>query len=155
MVPWSKVSKTIGGKEFTIIAVPCQHLPGGECIGFLLECSDFGTTDGRPNAIYFIGDTVFTEELLKIADTHHVSIMLINLGDGRVPLPDGTTLQLTMDAKSAAKLIAALKPDVVVPQHFDSWAHFSEASETVRKIWVDMGITNVNWGRLGEAVDIF
>ncbi|KAG7428813.1 hypothetical protein Forpi1262_v009395 [Fusarium oxysporum f. sp. raphani] len=54
--PWEKVGLDIGGKKLEVVGTPCQHLPGGECTGFIILADEFGLTDGRPNAIYFSGD---------------------------------------------------------------------------------------------------
>lgn len=67
MKPWETVSVLLGGKKFDITATPCQHLPPGECTGFILTTADFGVNgDGRPNAIFFTGDTVYIDELAQI-----------------------------------------------------------------------------------------
>lgn len=37
MVPWETVAFSVGKVQFSLTATPCQHLPGGECIGFVIS----------------------------------------------------------------------------------------------------------------------
>lgn len=56
----------IGSRRFEVTGTPCEHLPGGEVTGFIVTAPSFGETDGKPNAIYFSGDTVYLPELAKM-----------------------------------------------------------------------------------------
>jgi L-ascorbate metabolism protein UlaG (beta-lactamase superfamily) len=142
MKPWDTLSVNIGGKPFQVTATPCQHLPGGECTGFVLTSLDFGVdVDGLPNAIYFSGDTVYFEELNQIASKFHVVAAICNLGDAHVPLPDGP-MQITMDGKQAARLLRELKADVLVPMHYESWGHFTQNGEALAKAFKEEGIND-------------
>ena len=58
----------IGNTRFSITGTPCEHLPGGEVTGFIITAPSFGTTDGKPNAIYFSGDTIYLPELAKMRE---------------------------------------------------------------------------------------
>lgn len=144
--PWETLPLKIGGKDFKITGTPCEHLPGGEVTGFILETSSFGTSpEGLPNAIYFSGDTIYLEELAEMRKKFHIVLAILNLGQVMAPLPSGS-LQITFDAKSAAKFIREIQPDVVVPMHFDSWAHFTEPSSHAAKIFEEEGLKDrVMW----------
>ncbi|KAJ0274753.1 hypothetical protein COL940_009149 [Colletotrichum noveboracense] len=158
MKPWDTVERRIGGKVFRITATPCQHLPGGECIGFLVSSDDFGIgPNNLPNATYFTGDTVFIDELTKIADRFHVPIAMMNLGFAHVQLPDmNTPLQITMDGKQAARLFREIKADHLVPMHYDkSWGHFTQFEEGLAKDFKDEGVDDkVKWLKPGVPVEI-
>lgn len=156
MKPWDTISVKIGGKPFQVTATPCQHLPGGECTGFVLTTPDFGmATDGLPNAIYFSGDTVYLEELNQIANRFHVVAAICNLGDAQAPLPDGP-LQITMDGKQAARLFRELRADVLVPMHYESWGHFTQNGEDLAKVFKEEGIDDkICWLTPGEAKKVF
>jgi L-ascorbate metabolism protein UlaG (beta-lactamase superfamily) len=39
---WETTEVTLQGKKFKITATPCTHLPGGECIGFIIESDSMG-----------------------------------------------------------------------------------------------------------------
>lgn len=138
--PWQTVTLAVGGKKFQVTGTPCQHLPGGECTGFILTSNEFGTSaDGRPNAIYISGDTVYIDELKKIPEKWHVVAAVMNLGNAHAPLPEGP-LQITMDGKQAATLFRDLKADVLVPMHYESWGHFTQFGEELRQVFEDEGV---------------
>lgn len=85
MKPWDTTEITLQGKTFHITATPCVHVPGDECIGFVLTTVSFGPApDGRPNAFYFTGDTVYTDELVQVGTRFHVAAALMNLGEAMV-----------------------------------------------------------------------
>ncbi|KAK7424508.1 hypothetical protein QQX98_000473 [Neonectria punicea] len=117
MKPWDSVDLQLGGKTFHITATPCQHLPGGECIGFVITTDDFGLSlDGRPNAIYFSGDTVYINELARLSDMFNITVAMFNVGAAFTALP-GNLLQITMDGKQASRLFRDIKADILVPMH--------------------------------------
>lgn len=155
MKPWESTSVLLGGKKFEITATPCQHLPGGECSGFILRTEDFGlAVDGKPNAIYFTGDTVYIDELAKIPEKFQVVAAVMNLGSASVPLPDGP-LQITMDGKQAAHLLRIIGADWLVPMHYESWGHFTEFGKDLVKVFEEQGISEkVRWLSPGKPVKI-
>jgi L-ascorbate metabolism protein UlaG (beta-lactamase superfamily) len=139
MNPWETVSLVIGAKEFQVTATPCKHLPGGECTGFILSTTEFGETDGLPNAIYFSGDTVYMEELAEMTKKFHISVALLNVGAALAPIHD-PPLQITMDGKQAARLFRKIKADILIPMHFESWGHFSQKGVELAKDFEAEGI---------------
>lgn len=159
MKPWQELEIIIAGKKFKIIATPTQHVPGDECTGFIVTAEDFGTgRDGLPNAIYFTGDTVYIEELNTIADRYHVRAAVMNLGNAHVPVNDdasGPLMQITMGGKDGAKLFRALKADVLVPMHYESWGHFTQFGDELRQVFEAEGISDkVCWLKGGEKVNV-
>ncbi|KAK0656860.1 beta-lactamase superfamily domain-containing protein [Cercophora newfieldiana] len=130
--PWETTTLTFGGREFAITGTPCVHLPGGEVTGFIITTPEFGETDGLPNAIYFSGDTIYLPELAQMKDKFHISVALLNIGNVLVPHPEGGVLQITMAGEDAARLAREIEADVLVPMHFESWAHFTEGKEELR-----------------------
>ncbi|KAE8153606.1 beta-lactamase superfamily domain-containing protein [Aspergillus avenaceus] len=139
--PWQTVTSVIGGKEFRITGTPCKHFPVGEVTGFILETDSFGThaETGKPNAIYFSGDTVYIDELKKIKDRVHVTAAVLNLGNATFEFPIGP-IQITMDGKQAVRLVQDIGADVMVPMHFESWEHFKEHGEDLARIFEEAGI---------------
>ncbi|KAL4928877.1 MBL fold metallo-hydrolase [Aspergillus undulatus] len=169
MKPWDEISTTIAGKVFQIIATPTQHLPGGECTGFIVTGEEFGyhtetTPDGRvrvlPNAIYFTGDTVYNDELglQSIADRYHVCVAVMNLGNAHAPVsedPSVPLLQITMGGKDGARLFRDLKADVLVPMHYESWGHFTQFGAELREVFEEEGFSDrVCWLKGGEKVTV-
>lgn len=131
--PWQEVDFVAGGKKFKVTGTPTQHMPGGECTGFVITADSFGFTDDKPNAIYFSGDTVWIEELKKLKNMYHVQVALLNLGGAAVEMPGQTPLPITMDAKQAAQMVREIGAEIMVPMHFDSWHHFKQYEGDLRK----------------------
>lgn len=153
--PWETLALKIGGKDFNITGTPCVHFPGGEVTGFIIHTASFGTSpDGLPNAIYFSGDTIYLEELVEMRKKYHIALSIINLGAVIVPGPE-EPLQITLDGKSAVKLVQEIGADVIVPMHFDSWKHFTEPSTESAKVFAEAGLNDkVIWLEPGVAKQV-
>ncbi|KAK9778043.1 putative Metallo-beta-lactamase domain-containing protein [Seiridium cardinale] len=154
--PWDTVTLNVCGKRFEVTGTPCQHLPGGECTGFVITAHDFGTTDGLPNAMYFSGDTVYIEDLARIKDRFHVTVALLNIG-AAMAVPPGMTepLLITMDGEEATKLFRDLGADILIPMHFESWDHFTEGKDDLIEVFRDEGISDyVRWLTPGVATKV-
>ena len=148
---WQERQVRIAGKVFNITATPCTHWPGHECVGFVVHTEDFGVApDGRPNAVYFSGDTIYREDLAKVAEKYHVAIALVNLG--KATFDD---LVITMDGHQAARLLRDLKADVLVPMHYESWGHFTQGEAGLLKEFMEEGVMDrVRWLTPGKAEKI-
>ena len=143
--PWETTTVQVGGgQRYEITATPCEHLPGGQCIGFVITAEHFGTTDGKPNAVYLSGDTVYMKELAQIKDRFPVSAALFNLGKAMVPKSggEGDMLQITMDGEQAVRLANDIEPTVIVPMHFEGWNHFTEGKQGLQEAFRHAGLEN-------------
>ncbi|KAM0426337.1 hypothetical protein ACHAPT_008378 [Fusarium lateritium] len=144
--PWETLSLNLGGEQFQVTGVPCQHVPGGECTGFIITSPAFGETDGLPNAMYFSGDTIYFEELTQMRDKFHISIAIFNIGAAFAPTPSGEPLQITMGGEQASRLFREIGADVLVPMHYESWGHFTENGEKLAEVFEKEGILGkVSW----------
>lgn len=159
--PWEKLDVVIAGKKFCIRGTPTKHVVGQECTGFIVTSEEFGKgRDGLPNAIYFSGDTVYVEELKQMADQYHIRAAIFNLGSAHAytDLADSSSplYQITMNGKQAVRLFREIKADCLIPMHYESWHHFTQFGEELRKVFEEEGILDyVYWPRPGKAVDIF
>lgn len=145
--PWETADLRAGGRNFRVIGTPCIHLPGGECTGFVVECEEFGVgSDGKPNAIYFSGDTIYVEEAARgLREKWNVVVALMNLGRAKIPLPE-EKLQITMDGAQAAKLFREIGAEVLIPMHFESWGHFTQFGGELKEIFKQEGLEeSVRW----------
>ncbi|KAK1944922.1 hypothetical protein P3T76_003455 [Phytophthora citrophthora] len=116
LAPWESVTLKLNGKEFKITGTPTQHLPDGECTGFVLESSSFGVNeaDGLPNVVYVSGDTVHIPELAtELPKRYHIVLALLNLGKATVSLPTGP-LHVTMDGVEGAQLTRDIRAEKMV-----------------------------------------
>uniref|UniRef100_K3X9L3 Metallo-beta-lactamase domain-containing protein n=1 Tax=Globisporangium ultimum (strain ATCC 200006 / CBS 805.95 / DAOM BR144) TaxID=431595 RepID=K3X9L3_GLOUD len=132
--PWESVSLELCGKPFKITATPCKHLPGGECIGFVIESPSFGTSeDGRPNVVYFSGDTVYTSELAEgLRQRFHTKLAVLSLGGAMAPVGE-EPIMITMDGKQGAQLMREIGAELMAPMHFNAWGHFMEKGDALRE----------------------
>lgn len=155
--PWETVTSVIGGKEFRITGTPCKHFPIGEVTGFIIECDSFGIHEetGKPNAIYFSGDTVYIDELKKIKDRVHVMAAVLNLGNATFEFPIGA-IQITMDGKQAVQLVQDIGADFMVPMHFEDWEHFKQHGPELANIFEEAGIMHkVCWSAPGVPKTVY
>jgi len=144
--PWETVEAVIGGTTFKITGTPCQHIPGGEVTGFILETESFGVhSSGLPNAVWVSGDTVYLEELVEIGKKWHVQVAQMHLGSAVAPMPTGP-VQISLDGKSAINLLREIGADVMVPVHYESWEHFTERGPELAKVVKNEGFEDkVHW----------
>ncbi|KAH9860356.1 hypothetical protein J1614_011687 [Plenodomus biglobosus] len=145
--PWESISVQIAGKPFEITATPCVHYPGHECTGLIVTTPDFGQTNGLPNAIYFSGDTVYIEELAEMRRKFHIKIALFNVGAAWVATAvDAEPIQITMGGEQAAHLFRDIGAEILVPMHYESWTHFTEHGDDLRKSLEKEGVSEyVRW----------
>ncbi|KAA8899272.1 hypothetical protein TRICI_006360 [Trichomonascus ciferrii] len=155
MKPWEKASVNLGGTKFEITATPCKHVLGGECVGFVFTTEKFGIADnGKPNAIYFTGDTVYIDELSKIPEEFNIVAALMNLGNAKADIPGGP-FQITMDGKQGTRLLRTLKADCLVPMHYESWRHFTQFGKDLAHDFEQEGIADkVHWLTPGKSIKI-
>ncbi|KAI6780493.1 uncharacterized protein J7T54_000132 [Emericellopsis cladophorae] len=158
MQPWQEKTVVLGGKTFRITATPADHVPGDECTGFILTTDSFGVSrDGRPNALYFSGDTVYMEEHPQMADKFHIAAAILNTGDARAQLepPPAPLRQITLGGKEAADMFRAIKADYIVPMHFDAWDHFTQHQDGLAEAFEQEGVSDkVIWLNPGKPVKI-
>ncbi|KAH7349165.1 major facilitator superfamily domain-containing protein, partial [Pyrenochaeta sp. MPI-SDFR-AT-0127] len=146
---WEEKDVCIAGTTFHITATPCKHFPGHECVGFILHTESFGVApNGRLNAVYFSGDTVYIEELGKMAEKYHIAIAIMNCGQATIydfdaegqPGQPGDALQITMGGRQAAHLFRDINADVLVPMHYEAWDHFTQHEEGLSAEFKEEGI---------------
>ncbi|RAH71411.1 MBL fold metallo-hydrolase [Aspergillus aculeatinus CBS 121060] len=146
--PWELQTHNIRGVTYEITGTPCVHLPGGECTGFILHTAAFGhAADGRPNALWVTGDTIYLEELQHMKHKYHIKLAVMNLGAARVMYPGhAEPLQITMGGSDAARLVRELGIERIVPVHYESWHHFTEFGKDLRSTFEEEGILDkVAW----------
>lgn len=147
MSPWETKPLHLDGERYEITATPCVHMPGGECIGFVITMPKFGQTGGLPNAIWFSGDTVYTEELKEIKTRFHVKVAIMNLGGAQGP----GGVPLTIDGKDSSRIFKEIGADILVPMHYESWSHFTENGEDLLEAFEQYGVADrVCWLEPGK-----
>lgn len=117
------------GDTLVVTGVPALHGPPGseplvgQVTGFVLS----GT--GLPT-VYISGDNASLDYVREIAErVGPVDVALLFAGGAQTALIEGAFLTLpSADAAEAAKILGA---SVVIPLHFEQWAHFTQGPETL------------------------
>ena len=94
--------------------------------------------------IYISGDTLYVNELEKVAElyTHAgkpIDLMLVHLGGTTIPSPSMPLLMVTMDAEQGVKLMQLVQPKTTVPIHFDDYDVFLSPLSDFKKKVEDAG----------------
>jgi L-ascorbate metabolism protein UlaG (beta-lactamase superfamily) len=143
MQPWD--SHSVG--DVVITAVPAVHGPedaprdeGGnvncEVTGFLVSGADVPT-------IYVSGDNASIRVVAEVARrSPGIDAAVLFAGAARVREKFGGR-PLTLDAVRAAAAAAILGSPIVVPAHYDGWAHFSETGADIAEAFEQAGYSSV------------
>ncbi|KKW90353.1 MBL fold metallo-hydrolase [Sphingobium chungbukense] len=135
LTPWQVTEISRDGVTLRVTAAPAQHGPDGTeeltgpVTGFLIDW------DGRKASgpIYISGDTVpfaGTKEIVERAAP--IGLALMHMGHV-TPAPDAGIF-FSLSAREAADYASNLKAEVMIPLHFDGWAHFDEAKPVATSI---------------------
>lgn len=146
---WASVTvpRGDGRGELTVHGVPATHGPEDaerDADGNVLcEVSGFVLSgDGLPT-VYVSGDNASVGVVTEIGRRlGPIDVALLFIGAARVPMRErGRPLTLTSERAAAAA--AVLGARIVVPAHYDSWAHFSEDGGRVATAFDDAGLSGV------------
>lgn len=152
LAPWqSHEVPTPDGRMLRITATPARHGPPdgdrGPVVGFVLALSD-----AREPVIYVSGDTVWYDGIAEVGRRFRPTVVLLFAGAARVPQVGPAHLTLT-----AAEVVAAARafPEaLIVPLHFEGWAHFSESTAELHQAIAEAGLEpRVRWPRPGQALE--
>jgi L-ascorbate metabolism protein UlaG (beta-lactamase superfamily) len=139
-----------------ISATPCRHGPPGarylvgEVIGFGL------TWEGQRNgALWVSGDTVLCDKVRRIGERLDIGTALLHLGSVQFPITG--PLKYSMTAADALELCDVLRPDTVVPVHYEGWSHFRQQREPIEAVFAaapDDLRSVVRWARIGDPLTV-
>jgi len=92
--------------------------------------------------VYVSGDNASLRVVEEIAERFpSIDVALLFGGRARTPLLGDANL--TLDAAGMAAATRILGVEVVVPVHVDSWAHFTEGLDDVRRAFAEAGLAGV------------
>lgn len=139
MEPWSEVElESPRGGTVKVTAVPAQHGPDGTddiqgpVLGFVLSVP--GADD-----IYVSGDNASRHVVRTIVQkTGQLAIAILNAGAVQLAKFDGA--YLTLSADHAADVAQILGAQVVIPLHFEGWAHFTQGANELKAAFSGNGI---------------
>lgn len=129
--PGDKITHTIQNLTLEITATPAVHgsnsliaaLAGGGNGYRITACKD-----SKRLELYITGDTVFHKKLLKNYNGFKTDILIPHIG---APFSDKFGGPLTFTIPAIQPLVAALKPEIILPVHFNSFSHFKEKTADV------------------------
>jgi L-ascorbate metabolism protein UlaG (beta-lactamase superfamily) len=147
--PWTghTVARPDGNGELTVLAVPAVHGPEDaerdadgfvtcEVIGFLLM------GEGLPT-VYVSGDNASIRVVAEIArQGTTIDAAVLHAGAARVAVRHRGR-PLSLDSRRAAAAAAVLGSPVVLPAHYDGWAHFSEGRAELDLAFDEAGLGSV------------
>ncbi|PZF84276.1 MBL fold metallo-hydrolase [Jiangella anatolica] len=114
-----------GRPDLSVTATPARHGPPlsrpivGDVVGFALRLGDASDV-----ALWITGDTVLYGALRSVASSLAVDVALVHVGGVRFGVSG--PLRYTMTGRDAVSLVAALRPRLAVPVHYEGWSHFAD-----------------------------
>jgi L-ascorbate metabolism protein UlaG (beta-lactamase superfamily) len=157
LAPWATTRLEADGKPtIEITATPCRHGPPGsqpivgDVIGFSLRWE--GQQHGE---LWFSGDTVLYPGVREVATRLDIGTAVVHLGGVRFPVSG--PLRYTMTATDAADLCGELKPQTILPIHYEGWKHFREGRSDAENGFNAAPAAvheHVRWLALGKATEI-
>jgi L-ascorbate metabolism protein UlaG (beta-lactamase superfamily) len=135
LAPGESRALTNPAGTLTITATPARHGPAGieplagEVIGFVLSLAG-----GRP--IYITGDTVWYDGVAEVARRFQAGLVLLFAGAAKTR----GAFHLTMDANDAIDTAHAFPSAMIVPLHYEGWAHFSQSGDDLVQSFKALGI---------------
>ncbi len=150
---WQSIDlSTPQGGALRVVATPARHGPEGlnrgPVTGFVMFLAD-----APERAIYVSGDTVWYEGVAIVAQRFPVRAAILHLGAARVP--EVGPFHLTMTAAEAVEAARVFAKAVIVPLHFEGWAHFSESREDIIQAFAAAGLAaRLRWPKPGHAIQV-
>jgi L-ascorbate metabolism protein UlaG (beta-lactamase superfamily) len=150
--PWEFHDLHIGDRTLRVVATPSRHGPAGmergAVIGFVLHFAD-----SPQESVYISGDTVWYEGVAEIARRFPIKTAILHIGAARVP--EVGPFHLTMTSEEAVQAAKAFSNALIVPTHFEGWAHFSEGKEDILRAFRGAGIEQrLFWPKAGQSVEV-
>ena len=131
----------------TVLSVPAVHGPEDaerdadgnvncEVVGFVLS------GEGLPT-VYVSGDNASIRTVAEISRrVPRIDAAILHAGAARVGAKYGGR-PLSLDSRRAAAAAAVLGAPVVIPTHYDGWAHFSEGRADIEFAFEEAGLSGV------------
>jgi L-ascorbate metabolism protein UlaG (beta-lactamase superfamily) len=139
----------------TVSALPGTHGPAAmtpflpSVMGSLLELRRLDSSDSL--RIYISGDTLVHDDLREIPKRFPgIDLALLHLGGTRI-----MGLLLTMDGKQGVEAIRIVRPDLVIPIHYDDYDVFKSPLDDFRREVQRAGLEDhVRYVARGETVPL-
>ncbi len=139
-------------RKLRVVATPARHGPAnmdrGPVNGYVVFFAD-----APEHAIYFSGDTVWFEGVKEVAQRFPIRAAILNLGAAHVA--EVGPFHLTMTAQEGVEAARAFAEAVIVPLHFEGWAHFSEGRDKIAEAFAAAKLQKrLRWPEAGRPIQI-
>jgi L-ascorbate metabolism protein UlaG (beta-lactamase superfamily) len=149
LAPWTvyQLPRPGGGGTLTVRAVPAVHGPrdGGRDADGHVNCEVTGFVLAGENlpTVYVSGDNASVGTVAEIARlVDRVDVAVLFVGAARVPAKQGGR-PLTLTSERACAAAEVLGAPVVIPAHYDGWAHFTENGSDIDRAFQNAGLSSV------------
>jgi L-ascorbate metabolism protein UlaG (beta-lactamase superfamily) len=157
LAPWASTKLEHEGRvPIEVTATPCRHGPPlshpivGDVVGFALRW------EGQEHGLLWIsGDTVLYEGVQDVARRLNIGTAIVHLGGVRFPVSG--PVRYTMTAQDAAKLCASMRPQTIVPIHYEGWKHFRQGRVAAEQAFAKAPagvVSHVRWLELGTPENL-
>jgi L-ascorbate metabolism protein UlaG (beta-lactamase superfamily) len=153
MEPWSAHDVVAAGDRILgITATPARHGPAGgdrgPVIGFVLAFAD-----ARGPVVYVTGDSVWFDGIEEVARRFAPDVVILFAGAARVR--EVGPAHLTFTAEEAVAVARAFPRALIVPAHYEGWAHFSEGRDDLERAFAAAHLEHrLRWPAAGRAIDL-
>ncbi len=153
LVPWQSVDLPApDGRVLRVTGTPARHGPvGGDrgpVIGFALAWAD-----APDKVVYISGDTVWYEGVAQVAQRYPVRLAILFMGAATVR--EVGPAHLTLTAEEAVQAAQTFSNALVVPLHFEGWAHFAESRREIETAFRTAGrYDQLYWLEPGQATKL-
>lgn len=140
IAPWECLDLPVHeGGVLRVTGTPARHGPAGAdrgpVTGFILTLDN-----SDEDAVYISGDTVWYEGLLEVGKRFTVKTALLNMGAARVK--EVGPAHLTFTAEDGVHFARAFPHALIVPLHYEGWAHFSEGRSDIDRVFALAGLSS-------------
>jgi L-ascorbate metabolism protein UlaG (beta-lactamase superfamily) len=159
---WESASfPTPQGRMLRVTATPARHGPAhmerGPVIGFVLSLGDEHTQaperEDLASGVYVSGDTVWYEGVAEVGRRFRIHTALLFMGAARVARVG--PWNLTFTAAEGVEFAWAFPETVIVPLHFEGWAHFSEGRSEIERAFAAAGLeARLRWVEPGRTISV-
>jgi L-ascorbate metabolism protein UlaG (beta-lactamase superfamily) len=152
LIPWQTHDLRVASRTFRVVATPARHGPAGMDRGAVVGFIAF-FADSPEQSVYISGDTVWYEGVAETARRFPVQTAILHIGAARVS--EVGPFHLTLTSEEAVEAAKAFNDAVIVPTHFEGWAHFSEGKQDILTAFRRAGMEHrLFWPKAGHAVEV-
>ena len=105
--------------------------------------------------LWISGDTLLYDGVREVPARLNVGTAIIHLGGVQFPLTG--PIRYTMTAADAVELCDQIKPETVIPIHYEGWKHFRQGRDAIEAEFArasEAFRNSVRWLPIGEPAEV-